>query len=127
MIEVGIHNLVASDAGVSAIVGANVFPVVLPAGTTFPAITYTVLSSVTESDLAGAIGPGFMRIRFDAWSNTYLEAKSIAIALENLLVSYIGTLSDGTKIFDVTQESEQDFFESEARVYRVASDFYFYF
>lgn len=87
MIEKAIFDTLRNHAGLSAIIGQRIFPVVLPQNGTFPAITYQISGTDPENDLDGYTGLNNLRVQLVCWAESYLEAtnvsKQAALAMES--------------------------------------------
>jgi hypothetical protein len=122
MIQADIFTLLGTNSALTALVGTNVYPVVLPTGSALPAITYSITSNVTNGgyslDMAWS---SRIRLTIDVFSTTYLECNNIVAAVHSVLDGY----SDET-IQLITPENEQDFYMSNALIYRTSLDFYLY-
>lgn len=115
MIETGIVELISADAGIIALIGARIYPVLVPETVTYPCLSYQVVSSVSNYTIDRKEF-GQKRIQFDCWSDRYLEAESLKQALRNVLDTYSGTLNDGTRVLGTFREVEIDFFEANSGV-----------
>lgn len=71
---------VLNQPGVTALIGARLFPQTLPQGAAMPAVTLTRISRVGDQ---GQTGPGLpvTRWQFDCWGATQAEADAVAEAL----------------------------------------------
>lgn len=126
MLQEGIYNLLTNTPAITSLIGPRITFVVLPTNPTFPCLTVTDISMVTESLLQGP-GSTFKRIRFDCWGRLYTDAKNLQKALHALFDGFTGTLSDGTVIQETSLGNEIDFYESDNRVYRSMTEFLFYY
>jgi len=93
--------------------GYPVYPVVLPQGTTYPAITYQVVYDGTEQSLNGGVYARSVRVQVDVWAKSYGEAKS----LKDLVVAKIIELNG----IDI---SAQDIYETDTLLHRQLIEFY---
>lgn len=99
MIEKGLLQLMASDAGVQALVGQNVYWVLAPKGQPVP---YVVLSRVTTKDSYDMVGTTGLRegvFQVDCYASGagnigYYASRAIAKAVRNLLENFKGVLPD---------------------------------
>ena len=132
MIEDGLHQLMAADAGVTAIAGDRIYPVNLPEtmlnpDTTVPAAaTYQVITQVPDYTLDGPDGMVLARIQIDTWATTYAAAKALARALRVVLDGFAGPLPDdaATEVQNIWRENAaRDDFDRNARLYRVSADY----
>lgn len=110
MIEQGIFELLTQDDDVSALVAAGVYWILAPKGAVVP---YIVLNRVATTDVYttnGATGMRSALFQVDCYSTTYYGARSIALAVRQLLESYRGNLSDvnETAVAAVLTEKDWD-------------------
>jgi len=131
MIEAGVQQRLAADAGVSAIAADRIFPVILPEtmlnpDTTVPAaLTYQVISKIPTYTLSDGVVLIIARVQFDCWASTYGAAKSLMAALDAALDQYTGTLPDGTEVQNAWRENgARDDHDRDTRLYRVSADYF---
>jgi len=91
---------------------AQTYPMILPQGTSFPAITYSVVTDIQKQALYGNIFERDARFQVDVWSKSYSEAKS----LKDAVIAKVVELKGG----DV---SSQDLYEDNTLLYRQLIDF----
>jgi len=114
-VESEIVTLLAADGGVSALVVARIYPLILPQDPTLPAITYArvttsrIYSSEGYSNLDNAM------IQVDCWASTYAGAKALGTAVLSAM--------DGSSTFSAVLIDERDMFEDDVEIYRVSMDF----
>jgi hypothetical protein len=122
LIESAVRAVLLADPAVTALVGAGaearIYPLILPQGAAFPALTYQRVSSVTQY---AQDGPGLarQRIQIDAWAMTYRAAKDLARAVRSALEGHRAGNIQGVFV-----DPERDFYEADTRLYRASTDFY---
>lgn len=126
MIEQGIYSLLRNDAGVAALAGTRVFPVLLPESPTLPALTYQVVGGSSDQTFETS-GYQRLRVQLDCWGESYADAVTLRAAVSKAVDGYQGPLSDGTFLLDAQTLQTADFFEQEARQYRAMLEVYLYF
>jgi hypothetical protein len=91
-----VRGYLAANGGVSAAVGARIFPDVLPQGYTVKtggALTYTIISTVHDHLINGLSGIARSRIEFSAFASTRAGANLIAEAVRSSgLQGYTGAM-----------------------------------
>lgn len=86
MIEEVLFTRLSNFANLTSLVGARIYPVIMPQGATKPAVTYQLISAPRE--IASVRDPGMVRSRYQfmAWAATNLAAraviKQVRLALE---------------------------------------------
>ena len=83
-----------SKGGTSA--ESRVYPLKLPQGVTLPAIMYFQVSNPFEHSHDGASKLQHPRFQMDCWASTYLEAKTLANELLELIDGYAGMMGAAT-------------------------------
>ncbi len=121
--EAGIQQRLIADPTVSALIGTRVYPVILPDDPTLPGATYQRASAVRDYTTTGAVSLSRIRLQIDCWALSYAEVKQLDAATRSCLEFFTGTLPDGTYVDSITIDSSQDLFESDARYYRVMTDY----
>lgn len=112
--------LLATDATFVSIFGTRIFPGILPASPTLPAVRYNKVAgsggSTTGPDLV------MTRVQFDVYAETFIEAEAGGKALYDKLRRYRGTVG-GIAIADIQLDYMQTIFESVTDTYRAILDF----
>ena len=122
--EAGIQQLVTASEAVSALIGARMYPLILPESPVFPAVTYQVISSIEEMTLNGPLGIFTARVQVEAWSGSYGETKAVMAAIRAVLDGFTGALPDGTAVANLwLADSPADSFAPEPRLYSTRQDF----
>lgn len=70
-----------ADAGVSALVGTRIFPMIRPQDSALPAVRYQVISDPRPEHLKGYDGARSSRVQYDCFAETYLGARALANAV----------------------------------------------
>lgn len=128
-----ILDLLASNAGLQAIIGANtdadparVYPVQILQGSDMPCLVVNRVSSVRSYSLIGQDGYSQARIQIDAWAGSYTalndDTTGLAVLVRKILSGYKGERK-GTYIGSCLSVNERDFYEPESRNHRVSMDF----
>jgi hypothetical protein len=79
VVESLIYNRLSTFAGLSALVNTRVYPLILPQGVTYPAVTYQRTGSEPrESCMLSDSGFAYGLFRVIAWDNTYAGARAVA-------------------------------------------------
>ena len=118
MVETSLYSRLTTFAGLAALVSNRVYPLIMPQGATYPAVTYQRISTEPREVAMGA-DPGIARPRFQvtAWAETFAGAKAagdqIRLALERW---------NTTGIFDTYILAENDLYDEEAYKFGVAID-----
>ena len=99
------------------IVSDRIYPIILPQDVVYPALTIEKISGVPLSTLSDPTSRGVenYRIRVSSWAETLKAAQ--ATSDEILVAMKSATAFEAVPVFD------QDFHETEPRVYRVVIDF----
>lgn len=107
MIEQLIYTELSTDAGLMAIIGSRVYPVVLPQAATFPALTYQVVSDVPEADMdEGDSVLRNLRVQINCWSEGYAECKTLSQLVMGVMkdaITFASVRSSGRDQFDSTK------------------------
>ena len=123
MIETALFQQITADSTVASLIATRLFPLVWPDAPVFPLATYQRISTVTDSLLSGPLSMCTVRMQYDAWAETYLQAKQIADALNAVLEGFQGTLPDGTSVDNIVLDSSFDLYDSPSLRFRVSSDY----
>lgn len=106
-------------AGVTALVGQRLYPMLLPQGATLPAIVLTAVSDVPLNAVEGLPAERLreVRLQVDAYATTYLVAHQVAEAV-NLVVAALNRHD-----LSAQREGSEDLYDDEAQLFRVSADF----
>ena len=80
-VESELVSLLINNAGVAALVGTRVYPVVLPQNPTLPAIVYQELRTATLVQSSGDTGSRRGRYMLSLWATTYTPTKTLQSAV----------------------------------------------
>lgn len=126
MIEAAIYEILAAAAGVTAIVGSNIYPVLMPEEAPYPALTYFTVDADEIHTLDRTSGLVHQRFQVDAWANDYSTAKTlmkqVRAALEAAYGTIVTPLGD-VDIDGILRDNERDLYEDKTRTHHCAGDF----
>ena len=133
IIEKGLYAYLSNESGITDIVSTRIFPMIVPQGQNYPAITYDRTSGDHEITYDGAEGLVEANFILKCWAATYAGAKDLADALRLVLDGFgkstMGSvtvnrshLSDDS---DMTPEYEGN--TSNIKAYGVAFDLQIYY
>lgn len=110
-LEEALRTVLVGDAGVSALVGTRVYPLVIPNGASYPAIAYQTIGREMSQTQSGAISPEDARIQLTCVCTSYAGAKSLMEAIRNAV--------DGKDISGMTVfvESVRDDYAESGKAY----------
>jgi hypothetical protein len=125
-LKAGIYSLLTANAGLSALIGTRVYPIMLPEAPTLPAIRFQYVGGSSEPTFDTS-GMQKLRVQFDCMGADPDSADAVRTAMYGLN-GYSGLLSDGTLLqnFDLLGPGI-DFFDSDARQFRCMVEFYLWF
>ena len=121
-IREGIRSAVLSDATVSNTVDTRAYYKMLPQNPTYPAITFEQIGSDPLNALNEVPALSWSRIRINCWGETYSDADSLAIAVENALNGQTFSLT-GLEIGSIVADGMRDFYEPNVEAFYVTQDF----
>jgi len=123
IIEEALVAKLKATTAVTDLVAARIFPVIMPLDPTFPGMTYAKVFPGRQYSQSGPSGLARGRFQFTCWGATYASAKNVANAVISTLDGLSDTLS-GVRVDSITNASEIDGYDREAKSYYVAVDFY---
>lgn len=100
--------VLAANVGVSALVGARIYPLILPQRVTLPAIRYQVISTIPQPTHNGASGLRQYRIQLSVHATTYSSAQAVAEALYTALDAKKAVFGSGTSCTVVNDVPDYD-------------------
>lgn len=122
-----IRSRLSTHAGVTALASTRIYPVVLPQEPTYPAITFSVVSSQRTEGVYSNPGMATVRFQITCWALTYDSVKSLAeqvrLALERYGTSVSGTTIAGVTVYDIHMGSSADAYEPTLDAFASSIDF----
>ena len=103
-----LKTILRADVDLAALVGTRVYPFPLRQTPVLPDVTYQRVSGARDA----LLGVGKPRYQFTAWSESYLEARDVAQAVDDCIQRYKGT-SEGVLIISATVVNDVDIFDAE--------------
>ncbi len=97
-IERDVYDVLAGHGGLAALVGTRIFQIAYPSGTTFPCVTYQMISEPTEQVVTGAIVGSSARMQLTAWADDRDDVAEVGEQLKLAAVAMIGTFKDVTVV-----------------------------
>lgn len=125
-IQSAVYERLTTHSGTAALVGARVYPQVLPQTPTYPAITYQRVSGGNMQSLAGPTGLGHPRVQIDCWAKTQAAVLALAKQVRIAFDGWNGS-AGGVTVRACMFDQERDFYEPETSDYRVSMDFIFFY
>jgi len=95
-INEGFFAHLTTDAGVVALVGSRVYPLVVPQDATLPAIAYQQISGPRDHTHSGPSGLVRARMQLTFVGSSYSEAKAVADAARAALDGFAGQMGSVT-------------------------------
>lgn len=104
-----IRNRLITDQAVAASVGNRVYPVLAPASSALPFITYRRAGVIREHTLAGPDGLPTVQLELEIFAATYEAARELADSCRATLDGYGGSF-DTVTVSNTSLENESDGF-----------------
>lgn len=129
MLETALYAFLGQQGAISALVGARIYPLLLPQNPTMPALTYQIISTVPDYVLAGPSGLVAKRVQINCWASRewampgYTTAQNVATAVRKALDGYSGIWPGGIEIVRAKRDNQHDDFEPEGLYDRTILDF----
>ena len=124
-IETAIFTRLTGHAGTTALVGTRVYPDHLPQNPTYPAITYTRVTTERASAMGVDTGVVEAEFRIVCFDETYAEVKAVALQVLDALQRFRGTV-DSVVIQDVFIINQDYDFDDDVGLYEINLDFSFW-
>ena len=121
IIEEALFSHLSAFAGLTALVGTRIYPMLLPQQATLPAVTFMKVSNPYIRTFGSTIGAQ-PRFQFSCWATTYLGAKAVADQIKAALDFYAGTMGGGVVVRAGLVENELDDYDPETKRYHVPVD-----
>ena len=122
-IETSLMGYLAIDSRYKAVCTASPYPLLLPTDSTSPSLTYQTISATTDATMDGPLNLKEIRLQTDAWSQSYLDVKSLQDAVRAVINGLAMTLPDGTVVINVIEDDSGDLYEPDSRLFRARTDY----
>jgi len=107
--EAAVRSRLVATAGVTALIGTRIYPVIAPATAALPFVTWRRVAVERTQGLAGPIGTPTVSLSVDIFAETYESARDIADQCRQSLDGWGGTLENVT-VARVSLDNESDGF-----------------
>lgn len=121
VVEEALFTRLSGFAGLTALIAARIYPVVLPQDVVLPAVSYRRLSGPRSSAMGSDPGLAHPRFEVNAWAREYLAAKNVKEQIRAALQRWRGTVS-GVEIIDTFILDERDLYEPTTLMYQLPVD-----
>lgn len=121
-LEEALYSHMTNQAGITALVGARIYPILMAQTAILPAIVYTRISTVREYSLSGFTGMTTARIQIDIMAQYASTAKTIADSVRFSLDGFVGLMGD-VRIAQIMTDDEQAFYDNQTEYKRIMLDF----
>ncbi len=113
-IEADLFAALTGHAGLSALVGSRVYPLILPQNPTYPAVTYQRISTPMAQVVTGAVAAASTRFQVNVWANTYSSAVNVAAQIRAALLAMTGAT---VTVHEVLLDNETEGWADESGIY----------
>jgi hypothetical protein len=117
-IEETIFTRLSTHAGLVALVGVRIYPLVAPEGVTKPFVIYQKISTGTVHAMSADPSLESPRFQVSAYGDTYASAKTVVAQILDALRDYTNATIQRS-----FYENSSDFYEPETSLYHVPVDF----
>jgi hypothetical protein len=130
LIEEALRRHLGNHAGLAALVGPRIHPLVMPQGTVLPSVTYQKISCPVEYTMDDK-SLAHPRFQFDCWAASrpdgtsgYSIVKDVAAQVKAALHGFSGIMggAGGVNVIGTWIEGETDLFEPDIKLYRISID-----
>mgnify|MGYP000866610207 CR=1 FL=1 len=119
-IEETIYSGLSGHAGLTALVGTRVYPIMLPQNVTLPAVTYLRVGGARETAINEAPVAGMPLFQISSWATTYDGV--LAVAQQVLAAVRALVTGSGPSLYARDLGEEVDLYEPETGLYQRVLD-----
>ena len=122
-----VYNILSNNAALTALISTRLNPIRIPQETTFPAVSYQLISEIPTPTKSGHSHTEFARVQINAYGTTLSSAQSVASAIRTAFeaVSLPGTFNSikcQTIEFDGENQTADDV-AAFAGLYQISQDY----
>jgi hypothetical protein len=130
LIEEAIVARMQGFAGLTVLVGTapndRIYPVRLPQGVTFPAISYQRISGQRTHAISGVSALARPRFQISCWGSDYGSVKAVAEQVRKCFEGFSGTMGAGISAQSMVDD-DHDEYDPETQIYHVPVDIFVWF
>lgn len=120
MIEQDVYTQLSNHAGLTALVGVKIYPLIAPQGAQAPFVVYQKVSRIPAYSHSGYSTYQKVRLQISCFAETYLEAKNIAAQVVDAMETWPDA---NAKVMSVFLDDETDIYDERTMLYHVPVDF----
>lgn len=123
--EEALYSYLSGYAGLTALVGTRIYPEMLPDSPTYPAVSYSRVSTRRERTLTiPSVAAVEARFQCSCWGERYADAKAVAVQIKAALQDFQGVMggTGGVTVLEASTVNELDQHDARVRVYHVPVD-----
>lgn len=126
-LKAGIYSYLAASTPIAAVVSTRIWPRLIPQATTYPAISFMVVSAEHVHSMGGSSELAFKRVQVDCWADTESAADDLRELVRNRMDGYAGNMGS-VEVQSCLITNERDTMEAapgneEDRKYVASTDF----
>jgi len=118
----GLRTLILADTTVSGLIGARMYPVILPQAAVMPALTYQYITGDSVLSNDGPTGLEHPFFQVDAWGETYASMNALFEAVRILLNGFQGD-AGGVSVQGIFLARKRDLYDDQGKLYRRVADY----
>ena len=121
-----VYNILSNNAALTAVVSSRINPLVLPQESTFPAISYQLISVVPHPSKSGSSKSDFARVQINSFGTSYQSAVQIADLVRTAMQISLPATFNSVLVQSCEYDGEvhmTDDVAAFAGVYHIAQDF----
>ena len=129
-IRVGIRAHLLSNSDIAAIVGARVYPILIPQGGTGPCIVYSRISSNGDTHYTGPSGLAGIRVQIDCWATSVDTANTLANLVKEFLDGTSASIlwgdaspAEAVIVQGMFFENMREDYDHATKMYRISADY----
>lgn len=116
-----IYNILSNDATLNGLVDGRIYPLIVPQGKPYPAITMQIISNVGDYCKNGLTQDNY-RLQVNVFARNDVDMYGIADVVKDTLNGISGTYA-GIEIRNIRKLNEGDLWEKDAELYHYYIDF----
>jgi hypothetical protein len=109
-VEEALFSYLSTYAGLAALVGTRIYPILLPQNPTLPAVTYQMISGIDDHCISEDPDNTEARFQFTAWGTSAASARAVAKQIKKAFKNFTGLMggADGVQIGHALQTGRYD-------------------
>lgn len=121
-----VYNILSNNSALTAVVSTRINPLRIPQGSSFPAISYQLISVIPHPSKSGPSESDFARVQINSFGTTYQIAVQVADLVRSAMEKTLPATFNSVLVQSIEYDGEAHLTEDNADfagIYHIAQDY----